>query len=71
MTAIIMPVALPLPLSKGEDFVRWLTLHAASTTDGDLEMQIESTSTGPKMCKCFSCSSIPFTLFLLQMRASI
>lgn len=49
-----MPIALPLPPSKGESFVRWLTLHAASTTDGDLEMHIEPTSTGPKMCEyCF------------------
>jgi hypothetical protein len=48
-----IPIALPLP-SKGELFVRYLTLHAANrTADGDTDMQVEPTSTGPKMCKCF------------------
>lgn len=44
-----MPIAIP---SKGQQFVKYLTLHAVNTTaDGDLDMQVEPTSAGPKMCK--------------------
>lgn len=59
----IMPIAVPLPPSKGEVFVRYLTLHAAnSTADGDLDMQVEPTSTGPKMCECFpDCICMPYS----------
>lgn len=64
---------IPIPLaapSKGQLFSGYLTLHAANPpTNGDLEMQVEPTSTGPKMSRCMHfnyCAGSPRTIIFIM-----